>query len=101
MELTRDRVVEELVASIMHPRGRRPVGDGPSAPSEAKQPYKRRPPTANPGGPTKQHRRCSCGRCAMCLDNAKWERVFNEKFADPNYYKAASTRGGSSLSWLS
>jgi len=41
-----------------------------------------------------------CGTCARCLDNAKWERVFNEKFADPNYYKGSQIRNGSSLSWL-
>jgi hypothetical protein len=41
-----------------------------------------------------------CGRCWRCLDNARWERIFNEKFADPDYYTATATRNGSSLSWL-
>ena len=100
MELTSDRTVEELLASVGHTRGKRGVADGPTAPSEANRPYKRRHSTANPGCPPRQQRRCSCGTCAVCLDNAKWERVFNEKFADPNYYKASSTRSGSSLSWL-
>jgi hypothetical protein len=31
-------------------------------------------------------RRCHCGQCRGCLDNARWERIYNEKFADPNYY---------------
>ena len=30
--------------------------------------------------------RCSCGVCARCRDNARWERIFREKFADPSYY---------------
>jgi len=29
---------------------------------------------------------CRCGRCKACLDNARWDRVFNEKFADDTYY---------------
>jgi hypothetical protein len=32
------------------------------------------------------HRRCSSGQCAMCLDNARWERIYKEKFEDPDYY---------------
>jgi hypothetical protein len=31
-------------------------------------------------------KRCQCGQCAACRDNARWERIFQEKFADPNYY---------------
>jgi hypothetical protein len=30
--------------------------------------------------------RCKCGRCSQCLDNARWERIFTEKFEDPDYY---------------
>jgi hypothetical protein len=29
---------------------------------------------------------CKCGRCRRCLDNARWDRIFSEKFADPGYY---------------
>jgi hypothetical protein len=28
-----------------------------------------------------------CGRCRQCLDEARWERIFREKFADPTYYE--------------
>lgn len=35
---------------------------------------------------------CVCGSCSRCLDNAKWERIFAEKFADPNYYSPRATR---------
>ena len=36
----------------------------------------------------RRHQRmtCRCGRCQWCLDNARWERIFAEKFADPTYY---------------
>src|SRR5262249_708953 len=30
--------------------------------------------------------RCQCGQCPACEENARWERIFNEKFADPDYY---------------
>jgi hypothetical protein len=42
--------------------------------------------------------RCNCGSCPTCQDNARWERVFNEKFADPDYYSPREIRRGSSLS---
>jgi hypothetical protein len=45
----------------------------------------------------KRRRSCQCGSCATCLDNAKWERIFSEKFADADYYKPRSVWGGSSL----
>jgi hypothetical protein len=51
--------------------------------------------TANP------QRRCAtgkCNACFTCVDNAKWERIFNEKFADPDYYRAPQSRNGSTLS---
>jgi len=50
-----------------------------------------------------QQRRCkteTCGKCWTCLDNAKWDRVYREKFADPDYYTSRLTRNGSSLGWL-
>src|SRR5579863_1830437 len=34
----------------------------------------------------RRQQRCQCGSCQRCLDNAKWDRIFNEKFADPGYY---------------
>ena len=30
--------------------------------------------------------RCKCGHCESCIDDARWERIFNEKFASPEYY---------------
>lgn len=40
-------------------------------------------------------RRCNCGICPTCVDNARWERIFQEKFADPNYYDVPPRRGSS------
>jgi hypothetical protein len=31
-------------------------------------------------------RRCKCGNCCLCLETARWERIFQQKFADPLYY---------------
>jgi len=42
-------------------------------------------------------RRCTCGKCRICLDNARWEMVFQQKFADPNYYSLHPPRQCSSL----
>ena len=30
--------------------------------------------------------RCQCGQCRTCQDNARWERIFQEKFANADYY---------------
>jgi hypothetical protein len=33
---------------------------------------------------------CKCGSCPRCLDNAKWDKVF-QKFVDPMYYRRPVT----------
>ena len=40
---------------------------------------------------------CTCNKCKWCLDNARWVRIFNEKFADPSYYGGVCVRHNSSL----
>lgn len=45
-------------------------------------------------------RRCNCGKCAGCLENARWDKIFNEKFADPDYYAPRTPQLGSSLGEL-
>jgi hypothetical protein len=40
---------------------------------------------------------CKCGACKWCVDNARWERIFNEKFSDPTYYGPLHVRRSSSL----
>lgn len=43
--------------------------------------------------PSSRYRKvCVCGICNQCLDNARWERIFAEKFADPDYYAPRATR---------
>jgi|HubBroStandDraft_6_1064221.scaffolds.fasta_scaffold3784525_1 hypothetical protein len=41
--------------------------------------------------------RCQCGKCATCLQNARWERIFQEHFADPDYYAPRPVGHASSL----
>ena len=45
-------------------------------------------------------RRCRCGACATCADNARWEEIFNRKFADPTYYSQQTLRHASPLNQL-
>lgn len=68
----------------------------------AAQPQPARPATpSRPRISTRSSRRhrCQCGACPACQENARWDKIFNEKFADPNYYKAQPVRHTSSLSW--
>lgn len=44
-----------------------------------------------------RNRRCNCGACATCQDNARWERIFAEKFEDPYYYSDLPLRHASPL----
>jgi hypothetical protein len=48
----------------------------------------------------RSRRRCNCGTCAFCKENARWERIFQEKFADPYYYTQRKVKHVSSLSGL-
>jgi hypothetical protein len=41
---------------------------------------------------------CACGECQTCLENARWERIFNEKFADHSYYQDRGPQFSSPLS---
>ena len=43
-------------------------------------------------------RHCKCGICPDCIDNARWERIFAAKFADPHYYTRTNLSQGSPLS---
>jgi hypothetical protein len=44
--------------------------------------------------------RCSCGQCRQCLEDGRWERIFAEKFADPDYYSRRVTHIASPLTSL-
>ncbi len=92
MELADPRMIEELMAT--HARI-----------STARQARRKRssPPIEVTLSATRcpKVRRCRCGTCQRCVEEARWDRIFNERFADPNYYKNRTTTFGSSLGWLS
>jgi len=44
-----------------------------------------------------QRQRCNCGQCPACLGNARWDRIYAEKFADPAYYAGIVIRHNSAL----
>ena len=50
--------------------------------------------------PMNEYVPCDCGKCKSCGENAQWDRIFNEKFADPNYYASRTISHSSSLGWL-
>ena len=39
-------------------------------------------------------KRCVCAKCAHCIDNARWERIFQEKYGqqERDYYAARKPR---------
>lgn len=53
-----------------------------------------------PEGRRTRRRICNCGQCPRCLEDARWDRIFNEKFADPYYYGPIQVRQSSSLAEL-
>jgi len=64
-----------------------PAAESVPAPESSSHQQAHRQATGKPGEPAvpicRTHR---CGRCLRCLDEARWERIFLEKFADPTYY---------------
>jgi hypothetical protein len=83
LELTDPNVIEALRAAVEKRRQRR-------------QPR----PIKFTEAPIERRKRCSCGICPVCVDNARWDEIFNTKFADPDYYKSRPVRSGSSLDWI-
>jgi hypothetical protein len=60
-----------------------------------------RAPAVSPVKPARGYKAPRCTRgctCRTCSDNARWERIFQEKFADPSYYSNPTSHNGSSLS---
>jgi hypothetical protein len=47
-------------------------------------------------------KRCRCGHCAVCRDNARWERIFQEKFGqqERDYYSQERRVAGVSANAL-
>ena len=86
MELTDPKVLAALIKAAGRQRQVRPSQHPLQAPLS--------------GGPIEKRVRCRCGKCTMCIDNARWDKIFNAKFADPDYYTSRPARGGSSLDWV-
>jgi hypothetical protein len=55
---------------------------------------------ASPRASRSRRMRCKCGHCRQCLDNMRWERIYAEKFADPNYYTRSVVHISSPLTSL-
>ena len=54
----------------------------PGAQQSRAQPIRRKSSVSS----VTERRACGCGSCRACIDNARWERIFNEKFVDVEYY---------------
>lgn len=79
MELSDEKILEYLLSDWeKKQRGKRPQAQPPNATEAAAQ----QPPALK-----LHNRRCTCGDCYQCRENARWERIFAEKFADPDYYR--------------
>jgi hypothetical protein len=85
---------DEPPATITAPR---PLGGAPTvgriAPTAAMEKILNSAPVSR----IKRHENCKCGNCKWCLENARWERIYAEKFADPSYYAGVSIRHNSTL----
>lgn len=57
-------------------------------------------PVCEPPMHNLRQRRCKCGTCAACKENQRWERIFQSKFADPDYYVRRVIRHESPLNSL-
>lgn len=85
MVLNESETIQCLLASIAPPpRGRKPRAA--AVPAKAA--------TAIPAKMFSRQKRCQCGECLVCRDNARWEKIFNEKFADPTLLSASTDQFG-------
>ena len=50
-----------------------------------------------PAAKSHSRRHCRCGACESCLENARWEAIFQKKFADPDYYGGIAVKHSSPL----
>ena len=57
-------------------------------------------PVCDPPPHNLRQRTCRCGACAACKENERWERIFQSKFADPDYYVRRVIRHESPLNSL-
>jgi hypothetical protein len=43
---------------------------------------------------------CCCGTCRSCLDSARWDTIYKQRFADPDCYGELRIRHSSPLAGL-
>jgi hypothetical protein len=95
MELADPRMLAELIAAHVRMSGGR-SSHRKQAPVQARMTM-----TASPTQQSSpKSKRCHCALCPRCREEARWERIFKERFADPDYYKERPARFGSSMGWL-
>ena len=80
MELSDEKVLETLLRSWEQEAVNKSVGAAHASSAELGTVYQ---------GSVKQSmlRRCKCGHCKSCQENARWELIFQAKFADLDYYR--------------
>jgi hypothetical protein len=75
------------------PAPQRTVARGGARASGGRVPVNKRDGLFRP----ERRRYCKCGQCEWCLSNARWDRIFKDKFADPAYYGHLVVRHNSTL----
>ena len=90
MELASQELIAALLLHAAHAKPAKSQGSG--RPLAGSQPEN--------GAAKRRRPRCRCGRCRQCVDDARWERIFAEKFADPDYYTRRQLRCSSPLESL-
>jgi hypothetical protein len=84
-EVVRDRQTAlELLSGAVAAEHRQRSCQEPRPPKSVKTPPP--PGTHRSARSTGRRRLCRCGICKACRENARWERIYNEKFADLGYY---------------
>jgi hypothetical protein len=94
MELCDNNALRALLAEVSRTKGRKP-GSRATKPGLARLPAAMKAPARQAG-----RRQCHCGTCPKCVENARWERIFQERFADPLYYSPRGIRHNSPINSL-
>jgi hypothetical protein len=99
MELSSPELILALISAFRNPARVQQRHGEQLAVRPAAKPVRRSPREEGGAKLTTKGREtgCRCGDCRRCLDNARWERIFTEKFADPAYYTRSVIRTASPL----
>lgn len=88
MLLADRELIEAFFKTALSPQPRRRRQGGPTPRLTA---------PARPAATKAKRRVCRCGQCSVCRDNVRWDRIYKEKFADPEYYRFREAPSGSPL----